>query len=369
MTVAEYNKSVDDFADRLFRFVVKSVKDEDLANDIVQETFTRLWEKVSSVNYAKVRSYLFTAAYHIVLNTFRKEERIEKMDNITVNNYSHEKQYTDLKEVLNNALEQLPEIQKTVVLLRDYEGYSYKEIAELTKINAPDLRIVYKYKSRLKHFVFERKTVTRVLGYLSAAVFLSFTLFFFVNDNNDITQKPVVSKIIDDNEPTHQTKSTEIIPSSNDLRGAGSGSTKKQGMISKEKQVPKHVRPVENSISKVMVNSKSRREVKGEERLLTRLDPKLINKIYYEGQPLPMDLKVPSKRSNSRIVDKRDFIHPTNQVNDGKITIWKIAEIGLNGFNKLNETNYMLQKNYNASGELTSVSLITNQRIITTSAI
>jgi RNA polymerase sigma-70 factor (ECF subfamily) len=148
MTVAEYNKSVDDFADRLFRFVVKSVKDEDLANDIVQETFMRLWEKVSSVNYAKVRSYLFTAAYHIVLNTFRKEERIEKMDNITVNDYSHEKQYTDLKEVLNNALEQLPEIQKTVVLLRDYEGYSYKEIAGLTKINESQVK-VYIYRGRM----------------------------------------------------------------------------------------------------------------------------------------------------------------------------------------------------------------------------
>lgn len=148
MTVAEYNKSVDDFADRLFRFVIKSVKDEDQANDIVQETFTRLWEKKSNVNYLKVRSYLFTAAYHIVLNTFRKQKRIEQMDEVNANEHWHDEQYTDLKEVLNQALDQLPKVQKTVVLLRDYEGYSYQEIAELTDLKESQVK-VYIYRGRM----------------------------------------------------------------------------------------------------------------------------------------------------------------------------------------------------------------------------
>jgi RNA polymerase sigma-70 factor (ECF subfamily) len=148
MTVAEYNKSVDDFADRLFRFVIKSVKDEDQANDIVQETFTRLWEKKSNVNYLKVRSYLFTAAYHIVLNTFRKHKRIEQIDEVKANEHWHDEQYTDLKEILNQALDQLPGVQKTVVLLRDYEGYSYQEIAELTDLKETRVK-VYIYRGRM----------------------------------------------------------------------------------------------------------------------------------------------------------------------------------------------------------------------------
>lgn len=148
MTVAEYNLSVEEFANRLFRFVIKSVKDEDLAKDIVQETFTRLWEKVRTVNYAKVRSYLFTAAYHIVLNNFRDGKRVEKMEDIHTNQYAHSDQYSDIKEVLNQALDQLPEVQKNVILLRDYEGYSYQDIAEMTNLSESQVK-VYIYRGRM----------------------------------------------------------------------------------------------------------------------------------------------------------------------------------------------------------------------------
>jgi len=148
MTVVEYNKSVDDFADRLFRFVIKSVKDEDLANDIVQETFTRLWEKVKTVNYEKVRSYLFTAAYRIMLNHFRDEKRMQYTDDVNSNQPYHSEQYSDIKEILNHALDQLPDIQKTVILLRDYEGYSYQDIAEITELNESQVK-VYIYRGRM----------------------------------------------------------------------------------------------------------------------------------------------------------------------------------------------------------------------------
>ena len=148
MTVTEYNISVDEFADRLFRFVVKSVKDEDSANDIVQETYARLWEKVSTVEYTKVRSYLFTAAYHLTVDHFRKGKRYEEMDVININEHSHNEQYSDIKEILDQALEQLPEIQKTVILLRDYEGYSYQDIAEITNLNESQVK-VYIYRGRM----------------------------------------------------------------------------------------------------------------------------------------------------------------------------------------------------------------------------
>jgi len=49
---------------------------------------------------------------------------------VDFNQHSHSKQYSDLKEILNAGLEQLPEIQKTVLLLRDYEGYDYEEIGK-----------------------------------------------------------------------------------------------------------------------------------------------------------------------------------------------------------------------------------------------
>jgi RNA polymerase sigma-70 factor (ECF subfamily) len=56
--------------------------------------------------------------------------------------------YSDLKEVLDIALQQLPDIQKSVVLLRDYEGYSYKEIGGITGLSETQVK-VYIYRARL----------------------------------------------------------------------------------------------------------------------------------------------------------------------------------------------------------------------------
>ncbi|NJM15960.1 MAG: RNA polymerase sigma factor [Bacteroidales bacterium] len=148
MTVVEYNSCVDEYADRLFRFVVRSVKDIDMANDIVQETFARVWEKVATIEFAKARSYLFTAAYHIMLNSFRGSKRLQQMEETHANEYSHNEQYTDIKEVLEQALNKLPEVQKTVILLRDYEGYSYQEIAEMTELSESQVK-VYIYRGRM----------------------------------------------------------------------------------------------------------------------------------------------------------------------------------------------------------------------------
>ena len=75
-------------------------------------------------------------------------KRIEQIDDIKANEYSHNEQYSDIKEVLDFALEQLPEIQKTVILLRDYEGYSYQEIAEITNLNESQVK-VYIYRGRM----------------------------------------------------------------------------------------------------------------------------------------------------------------------------------------------------------------------------
>ena len=53
----------------------------------------------------------------------------------------------DLKEVLEEALNTLPEKQKAVILLRDYEGYSYDEIAEITELSASQVK-VYIFRAR-----------------------------------------------------------------------------------------------------------------------------------------------------------------------------------------------------------------------------
>jgi len=148
MTVNEYNQCVDDFADGVYRFILKNIKDEDNARDIVQDAFAKMWEKAKDISYAKSKSYLFTSAYHTMIDFIRKNKRMDHVEDITALSQGHESGYSDLKEVLNEAVVQLPEIQRSVLLLRDYEGYSYKEIGEITDLNEPQVK-VYIYRARM----------------------------------------------------------------------------------------------------------------------------------------------------------------------------------------------------------------------------
>lgn len=148
MTVSEYNKSVDLFSDGIFRFILKNIKDEDEAKDIVQDTYEKLWIKASDVSYLKVKSYLFSTAYHTMIDKIRKNKR---MTNITdYNDYieTYTDTYNGLNEVLDEALKQLPDVQRSVILLRDYEGYAYNEIAEITNLSESQVK-VYIYRGRL----------------------------------------------------------------------------------------------------------------------------------------------------------------------------------------------------------------------------
>lgn len=148
MTVNEYNTSVDLYSDRLYRFVLKSIKDIQKAEDIVQDSYEKLWKNVENVSYEKVKSYLFTTAYHTMIDRIRKEKRSAFSEDLKLEEESHENNYSDLKEVLKEAVDKLPETQRMVLLLRDYEGYSYQEIGEMTNLNESQVK-VYIYRARV----------------------------------------------------------------------------------------------------------------------------------------------------------------------------------------------------------------------------
>ena len=148
MTVEEYNSSVDAYADNLYRFVLKNLKHDAMASDIIQDTFEKLWMKIEEVSALKVKSYLFTTAYHTMIDYIRKESRNTVVDPVTITGESGTEYYSDLGEVLERAVGKLPEDQKAVVMLRDYEGYSYREIAEITGLSESQVK-VYIYRARV----------------------------------------------------------------------------------------------------------------------------------------------------------------------------------------------------------------------------
>ena len=137
----------------MFRFVLKNLRDEENARDIVQEVFARMWEKAGQIDFAKSKSYLFTAAYHTMIDTIRRNGRFTSIEN-----YEHmafePKNYTGIRKTLEEALAKLPPAQRAVVMLRDYEGYSYHEISEITGLSESQVKVyIYRARTALKNYL------------------------------------------------------------------------------------------------------------------------------------------------------------------------------------------------------------------------
>ena len=160
MTTSEYNKSVDQYSDNIYRFALKNLRDSEKAKDIVQDTFMKLWVKVDDVNYEKVKSYLFTSAYHSMVDLSRKEKRAGEYNESKVKKMVHSEQYSDAKEILDVAVAKLPDIQRQMILLRDYEGYSYEEIGDITNLNESQVKVyIFRARKFLKDYIGNIETV------------------------------------------------------------------------------------------------------------------------------------------------------------------------------------------------------------------
>ena len=154
MNLEDYNKCVHEHADGVFRFVLKQLKDRDAARDVTQDAFEKMWKKLESIDGGKAKTYLFTTAYHTMIDYLRRESRKSKIDEVAEENYSHSSQYSDLKEILNKGLELLPEKQKSVLLLRDYEGYDYAEIGRITGLSESQVKVyIFRARTFLKNYI------------------------------------------------------------------------------------------------------------------------------------------------------------------------------------------------------------------------
>ncbi|MCC6251775.1 MAG: RNA polymerase sigma factor [Bacteroidia bacterium] len=148
MTISEFNNCVDLYADSLFRFILKNIKDTEKAKDIVQDTYEKLWVKVSHVESKNAKSYMFTTAYRTMIDSIRKEKKYSTLEQIKEISISTTGATLSLRQNIDKGLERLPEIQRTVLLLRDYEGYDYAQIGEITGLNESQVK-VYIYRARI----------------------------------------------------------------------------------------------------------------------------------------------------------------------------------------------------------------------------
>lgn len=149
MTEREYNICVDDHADGVYRFVFKNLQHQEDARDIVQSAFEKMWINREKVVAETAKSYLFTVAYNQMIDHIRKTKRVELRESFGEHTRIGQDGSPGLKRELEKALAQLTPLQKSLILLKDYEGYSYAEIGRITSLNESQVK-VYLHRARLQ---------------------------------------------------------------------------------------------------------------------------------------------------------------------------------------------------------------------------
>ncbi|MCI5059222.1 MAG: RNA polymerase sigma factor [Flavobacteriales bacterium] len=149
MTEKEYNDAVRQWSQNVFRFVMKSCGNQNLSEDIVQTAYMKLWENREKVFFEKCKSWLFVTAHNTLLNELKKEKRSSSLENTPHKEPYHNNNRYDLRDLLDQGLKRLPQLQKSIILLRDLEGYSYDDIGEILSLNPSQVK-VYLFRARKK---------------------------------------------------------------------------------------------------------------------------------------------------------------------------------------------------------------------------
>ncbi|HVK47848.1 MAG TPA: RNA polymerase sigma-70 factor [Pseudobacter sp.] len=122
---------------------LRMVKDEAIAEEIIQDLFSRIWLKRETINIEKnFSAYLYRTGYNLVMDFYRKVKRdqvlYDKFRQVATENYSHIEEILHLKDsqaLISKALDTLPPQQRKVFELCRIEGHTYKEVAELLGIS------------------------------------------------------------------------------------------------------------------------------------------------------------------------------------------------------------------------------------------
>ncbi|MEO5562592.1 MAG: RNA polymerase sigma factor [Chitinophagaceae bacterium] len=160
MTEKEYNECVTTYADNVYRFILKNLRHEEDARDVVQTAFEKMWRNRNEVDAQRSKSYLFTVAYHQMIDHIRKVKRIQLKEEFNEGARVQDRPINNLKKILEEALARLSETQRSLVLLKDYEGYSYEEIGKITGLNESQVKVyLHRARVQLKEYLVKLENV------------------------------------------------------------------------------------------------------------------------------------------------------------------------------------------------------------------
>jgi RNA polymerase sigma-70 factor (ECF subfamily) len=167
MTPEQFKKEVLPVKNKLYRFALSFVYDAELAKDIVQEVFMKLWsQREKLIGIQNIEAWCMTITKNQCLDKLRKKKLHivdlqeakyqisghEVSDHSTIND--------DLMEKIELTLASLPEKQREIFRLRDLLGYSNQEIEKLLKLDDNQVKVNL-FRARQK----VRQSLTKIMNY------------------------------------------------------------------------------------------------------------------------------------------------------------------------------------------------------------
>ncbi len=151
MTEREYNLCVEQYSDRVFAYLVKNMQDEDSAKDVLQDSFVSLWNNRQKVETEKSKSFLFTVAHNYMVNTFQYNKLRQKT--IVAEEMTEDRNFEN-RDFINYLTNLLTPIMKECLLLRDLEGFAYREIAQMLEITEEKVKVnIFRARVKMKQYV------------------------------------------------------------------------------------------------------------------------------------------------------------------------------------------------------------------------
>ena len=156
-----FNELYERYKRSLFIFSIKMVQDESIAQDMVQETFIRVFVKSSQFEpYGSVSGWLFRITRNLCLNHIRANKNISRLGDEEVSEKAFSympEEYTGDMNTIQKIIDQLPAEQKEALVLRDIQGFSYLEISEITGISLANVKIrIFRGRETLRKMLKEK---------------------------------------------------------------------------------------------------------------------------------------------------------------------------------------------------------------------
>ncbi len=146
---AAFNLLVDRYHSKVFTTIFLIVKDQDVAEDLLQDVFVKVLHTLNSDKYneeGKFQPWVMRIAHNLAIDYFRKAKRyptilLEDGSNL-FNSLSFAEDSSEEQRIkeetlvwVRNLIDELPEAQKEVVIMRHYLDMSFQEIAEQTGVS------------------------------------------------------------------------------------------------------------------------------------------------------------------------------------------------------------------------------------------